>query len=93
MFKEIQQGLELYRQKVGEYSMLVQKVKAEYPDDWDPFLYSKGTIRDLEAWNARLNGMAEVLGLTEEENKTIWGEFGIEYQSYAEEETEEEASL
>ena len=89
MFNEIEQGREIYGRRLGEYAALVNDVKASYPENWDPMLYSKRLLRKLEAWNARLGGMAEALGLNEKEIGDFFAEVGIKYQ-YRSEEPESE---
>ena len=72
VFDSTQQGLERYREVLAEYLKIQQKIREEsgyaFEDMSSLMLYA--TDKELEALrtaSARLDGMKDALGLTEEE--------------------------
>lgn len=49
MFNEIEQGLERYKQNLGEYSSLVDRIKTKYPDGFSVWTSSKADVRKVES--------------------------------------------
>ncbi len=79
MFTEIEQGLEIYRQNLAEYSSLVEKLKIDEPD-FSVWTSDRAVVERVVSWNARLEGMADALGLDEEEKGNFFAQVGINYK-------------
>lgn len=75
MFQTIQEGLEVYKEAVREYVKHIKDLKQQGYE-----LDTLGTSHTLtlQALNARLDGMTEALGLSEEERTEIEASCGLD---------------
>ena len=76
MFSTIQEGVEVYKNTLRSYQNYMDRLRADGYTTMENLGASKQYT--VEILNEKLNGMAEVLGLSDEEQKCIETECGIE---------------
>ena len=83
MIKNVQEGLEKYKQVLREYVAWTNELARRYDashgkGNWSPMANWGGTdFAELQSRNVQLEAMVEVLGLTGEEEAAIDKECGI----------------
>jgi len=75
MFKTVEEGIEKYKNESREYmewlKALGEKLKTPISEIIPYLRFTHDELKKAEKWTAKLNGMQEALGLTEEEDKEI----------------------